>query len=125
MNTLRIATDNDQTWFEPGSTVAGTVSWATDEEADAVELRLFWYTSGKGTEEVELVDRLRMAKPGRHGERNFSFRLPQRPYSFSGRLITLHWGLELVLEPTNELESLEILLGPRPVEVDISRLREL
>ena len=125
MSELRITTEDDRRWFEPGGAVSGEVSWTLTDDADAVELRLFWHTSGKGTEEAVLVDSVRLARPPRHGTKSFSFRLPERPYSFSGRLITLQWALELVVEPSNEVAGLDLVMGPRPVEVDISRLREI
>ncbi len=125
MSTLRITTTDGRTWFKPGESINGAASWVTDEPAEALEVRLFWYTSGKGTEEAEIVDSLSVPGPEPSGERRFSFRLPEGPYSFSGRLITLRWALEIVLEPSKEVERLDLLIGPRPVEVDIGRLSEL
>jgi hypothetical protein len=44
--------------------------------------------------------------------RSFRFRLPESPYSFSGKLISLTWALELVAEPSKELARQEITLAP-------------
>ena len=43
--------------------------------------------------------------------------LPAGPYSFSGRLISLIWALELVAEPGNHVARVEITLGPDGQEV--------
>jgi hypothetical protein len=64
-----------------------------------IEVRLFWYTQGKGTRDVEVVDSLRVDNPEPSGHTRFSFQLPAGPYSFSGRLITLDWAIEAVALP--------------------------
>lgn len=120
--TLRIDLDDDRRWFLPADTVAGNAVWRLDESADAVELRLFWHTSGKGTEDVEIVDSVRTEADGMAGERAFSFRLPLGPYSFSGSLITLSWALELVVLPGGQTERIELVVAPTPVEVRLTGL---
>jgi hypothetical protein len=125
MSTLRITTDDGQTWFSPGSMVNGDASWHLDPEARTIEIRLFWYTEGKGTQDVEVADTQRVEDPGVSGHRRFRLRLPDRPYSFSGTLITLNWALELVALPGNDTARVNLLVGPRPVEVSIRGLREL
>jgi hypothetical protein len=119
MSVLRISTDEDQTWFKPAGVLLGSVRWHLDRAADAVELRLFWFTRGRGTQDVQVVDLLRFEEPQPSEERRFRFVLPDRPYSFSGRLVTLAWALELVVLPEDEVERLDILVGPRPAEVSL------
>lgn len=122
MITLRIDLDDDRRWFLPGDTVTGKAVWRLDEPADAVELRLFWHTSGKGTEDVEIIDSLRTEAHGAAGERAFSVPLPLEPYSFSGSLITLSWALELVVLPDGQTERVELVVAPTPVEVRLTGL---
>jgi hypothetical protein len=43
--------------------------------------------------------------------------LPLAPYSFSGKLISLIWGLELVLEPSQETARFEFTLSPTGEEI--------
>lgn len=122
MNDLRIDLDGDRRWHLPGDTVTGRAVWRLDADPEAVELRLFWHTRGKGTEDVELVDQVRTEAAGVVGERAFAFRLPLGPYSFSGTLITLSWALELVALPGGELERVELVVAPTPVEVRLTSL---
>lgn len=122
MITLRIDLDDDRRWFLPGDTVAGSAIWRLEEPADAVELRLFWHTSGKGTEDVEIVDSVLSDAHDVAGERAFSFRLPLGPTSFSGALITLSWALELVVLPGGQTERVELVVAPTPVEVRLTGL---
>ena len=122
MTMLRIDTDEGRRWYLPGDTVSGRVSWSLEEPCDTVELRLFWHTSGKGTEDVEIVDSLVFTEGGSHGDRAFSFDLPLGPYSFSGSLITLIWAVELIALPGGDVDRVEITVAPTPVEVRLEGL---
>ena len=118
-STLTIATDSGGTWFKPGERIEGTASWHLDEDADALEVRLFWFTSGKGSPDVEVVAGKRMARPEISGSHSFEFTVPRGPYAFSGKLITLAWALELVVLPGGAAQRFDLVIGPRPVEVDL------
>ena len=50
---IEIQIANDQ--FLPGQEIAGEVRWADLKESDRIEVRLIWYTSGKGTRDLEIV----------------------------------------------------------------------
>jgi hypothetical protein len=114
---LEITTRGGGRWFKPGETVGGTATWHLDGDAEAIEVRLFWFTSGKGSQDVEVVGRLHLARPEISGSRSFEFSVPRAPYSFSGSLITLSWALELVTLPAGETDRFDLVIGPRPVEV--------
>ena len=117
MSELEIRTHNDKTSFLPGEVVAGQVSWATDSPPGLIELRLFWRTQGKGTRDVKVVQSLTFENPRWQGGREFRFQLPDAPYSFSGKLISLIWALELILTSTNETERLDIIVSPTNSEI--------
>jgi hypothetical protein len=114
---LTIETSDGRTWFKPGESIQGRASWYLDREADAIEIRLFWYTSGKGTRDVGIEKSLEIDRPDTQGYRDFSFKAPEGPYSFSGKLITLQWSIEVVVPSTGETERVDFTVGPRPVEV--------
>jgi hypothetical protein len=119
---MRIDLDDDRHWYLPGDTLSGRVIWRLDAPADSVELRLFWHTAGKGTEDVEIVDSVHAEAADLIGERAFSFRLPLGPYSFSGTLISLAWALELVAFPSGDTERVDLVVAPTPVEVHLTGL---
>ncbi len=120
--TLRIDLTDDRQWHLPGEKVSGRAVWNLDAAPEAVELRLFWHTSGKGTQDVEIVQDLRIDNPAASGERDFSFSLPLGPYSFSGSLITLAWALELVSLPGGETQRVQLVVAPVPVEIRLESL---
>ncbi len=114
---LRIETRDSQTQFRPGEEIIGTVSWLLDESPEAIELRLFWYTQGKGTQDISLIESIRFDHPAQQERRPFRIRLPEAPYSFSGKLISLVWALELVELPSKDVERLDITLSPTGAEI--------
>lgn len=116
MSELEIKTRGDKINFLPGEEIAGQVSWLLDSPS-RIELRLFWRTEGKGTKDVQVVERINFDNLKRQESREFKFQLPDAPYSFSGRLISLIWALELVVASTDETERLEIIISPTNSEI--------
>ena len=51
-----IRTEFDNRAFVPGETLRGIVSWRVAETPREVSLRLFCYTEGRGTQDVEIVE---------------------------------------------------------------------
>ena len=119
MSDLRIEVADSRRVFKPGDVVEGRVSW-TVTGASSAELRLFWYTRGKGTEDVGLVDTVVFANPQPADQRTFRFTLPDGPYSFSGALISIIWAIELILEPGSSVERREIVMSPGAREVVVA-----
>jgi hypothetical protein len=117
MTTLTLETADGRTAFEPGETIDATVGWSLVERPAAVELRLVWNTRGKGDTDVAVVQTERFDNPPSYESRRCTLELPEAPYSFSGKLISLLWGLELVVLPSNESRRLDITIGPDAREV--------
>jgi len=120
MSELALTPADGRTWWLPCSTLWGIARWRLDVDPDAIELRLIWVTSGKGTRDVEVVDRLRFDQPGPGGDREFTFDLPEGPYSFAGTLVSLQWALEMVVEPGEDSSRLDLVVSPTPVEVRLA-----
>jgi hypothetical protein len=51
------------------------------------------------------------------GRRAFRFVVPEEPYSFSGKLISLTWALEAVAQPGERMGRRELVVGPGAREV--------
>jgi hypothetical protein len=114
---LEIALSADRPAFAPRETVEGTVSWRFASPPAKVELRLLWYTEGKGERDVEVIEAVPFAAPAAAERRAFSLRLPPGPYSFSGKLISLRWALEAVAEPADRSMRTEIVVAPNDREI--------
>ena len=48
---------------------------------------------------------------GREGRHGFRFELPPGPYSYSGRMFTIRWALELLVDPAG-VRRLPITVSP-------------
>jgi hypothetical protein len=119
MNVMTIELSRDRASFEPGDEAIGSVSWNLSRPAQCMELRLFWFTRGKGTEDVGVAETVRFEKPSSSETRSFRFRVPEAPYSFSGKLISLTWALELIAYPSKEVVRREIVIAPGGREVQL------
>ena len=112
MRWLQLQCDGDRTVYAPGDSLQGSASWTLDFTPREIEVRLYWKTAGKGTTDVTIVDRVSLGGGADEGRQPFQFRLPRQPYSFSGRLVSLVWGLELAVEPGREAHHLELVIAP-------------
>lgn len=107
MNSITLASRS----YTPFATVSGSVRWRLDKAPESLELRLFWFTRGRGTEEAQAISTMDLGKTS-SGERAFSFDLPGSPWSVDGRLISIVWGIELVEKKEGSLAVEEFVMGP-------------
>ncbi len=119
MSELKILLRDERLNYQPGETIEGVAGWRLDQPPRSVELRLFWFTRGKGTEDVAVVNQLNFASPQSEEGRTFSFTLPPEPWSFSGQLISLIWALELVAQPGNHSTRIEFAMSPTGREIQL------
>lgn len=117
MSNLHIALTGNRTSYTPGTEITGQATWELAAPPKALELRLFWFTRGKGTTDVQVVETLRFDAPRPADRRDFRFRLPATPYSFSGKLISLVWALEFVTLPGDQTVRTEFTLSPTGQEL--------
>ena len=120
MNDLRIRLAGDSRTFRPGEEIAGTASWSLEKDPESVELRLFWRTEGKGTQDTEVAEAVPFEQPLREDRRDFRVRAPASPYSFSGTLVSLVWALEVVTEPGSLAAREDVTVSPtgRPIRLE-------
>jgi hypothetical protein len=97
--------------LRPFETVRGRVDWRLDEVPKDLELRLCWFTRGRGTEESETVEALALGDTA-SGGREFCFVLPGQPWSVDGALIGIAWGLEVVAKKQGGLGLEELVVSP-------------
>jgi hypothetical protein len=117
MSELKILLCDQRRNFRPGETLEGVAGWRLDKPPKSIELRLFWFTRGKGTEDAGVVDQARFEAPQLEEGRRFSLTLPAGPFSFSGQLISLIWALELVVEPGDHSTRVDLVMSPSGEEI--------
>lgn len=117
MSRLEIRTPHNQTAFEPGQAIDVELEWQLEARPEAIEARLIWYTQGKGTQDFQVVERITFDSAAQFDTRVWTVRLPDSPYSFSGKLISLIWALELIVLSTDESRRVDIVVAPRGTEV--------
>lgn len=120
--TLTLTIDRTPAMFRPGERLDGVASWQQVNNIRAAALRLFWTTSGKGTTDTAIVAAQDLANPQANDNRAFSFVLPAGPPGFSGSLITLSWGVELVIEPGELASHREFGFGPEGQELRLPKV---
>jgi hypothetical protein len=116
-----IILETESAAFQPFDEIRGSLSWSLEKAPKTLQLRLFWFTSGRGTSEAGLVE-MKSLPATVEGTDSFSFPLPGSPYSVSGSLITLTWALELVAEPIGQVALQEFTLAPGKRPLALSAL---
>jgi hypothetical protein len=111
MDGIRIELDGPGA-VEPRSEISGTVHWTLPATPSSIHTRLFWYTEGKGDRDLSVVEETTTQTSSASGSLRFRFRLPEGPYSFSGTLISLIWGIEAVAAPGGTTGRAELTVGP-------------
>ena len=117
MSQLTIQICDGRIAFNPAETIAVEARWELDADSEALEVRLVWNTSGKGTTDIGVEQTISLDAPGLSGSRQLDVDLPAAPYSFSGKLISLIWALELVALPSGASCRKEITIAPSQREV--------
>jgi hypothetical protein len=95
---LAVSFTGDKRAYLPGQRVKGQARWSVDDVPRRIEVRLGWKTVGKGTTDKKVVARSSVEQPRAAGTWDFDFRLPEAPYSLIGRLISIVWSVDLVLD---------------------------
>ena len=121
---IRLGLRENQTAFRPGEAIAGAVLWEFDAAPKGAEVRLVWFTRGKGTEDGGIATSVAFDAPPAADTREFSFDAPNGPYSFSGTLIAVLWAVEFVAKPGSEFERIEIVIAPEAREIALPRIEQ-
>jgi len=116
---VEISLDGNRRAVAPRDTLRGTLQWVLDAPPESVELRLLWYTEGRGDQDVGVARSLRIEAPAAVGSSPFDFEAPGGPYSCAGRLVSVRWALEAIARPGKEAGRTELVLGPGGLEVDL------
>ena len=110
----------DHFHHQPFQNIKGRVRLTAPSTAQSLELRIFWFTRGRGDEEAEILHRIDLSPQQMLSD--FSWELPAAPYSFAGQLITLAWAVEVVDENEQSLDLVPFLLSPSGEELQLEAI---
>ncbi len=117
MSELKMQLEQDSISFRPGDQIRGTIVWQLENAPSQLELLLFWRTEGKGTQDIGVAETLRFENPGPSGTQHFQIKAPAGPYSFSGRLISILWAMELSCPGGTAAARKDIVISPSGREI--------
>ena len=103
--------------FRPGDPVTGTVVWESFPAGSKLEIRLIWFTSGKGTTDFATCAVQSVPETRQDGRSEFEFTAPDYPFSYSGNLISIRWAIEVIRFPDKDSELEEITIAPNRTEI--------
>jgi hypothetical protein len=112
MSILEIQIEDNKTNFKPGDEIRGNVLWQLDYALASLELSLFWRTEGSGTQDVGVAETITFDNPGTSGQKDFKIIAPAGPYSFSGKLISIVWALELATAKGKDTLRTHLIISP-------------
>lgn len=104
--------------FRPQGRVEGSVSWGLGSGPEWLEVRLVWHTEGKGTSVVNVVGRVPLTDARVGNQRTFSFTLPEMPYTYHGRILSILWSIDVFgpargpLRREERIATLPIVVSP-------------
>ncbi|MBK8010361.1 MAG: DUF3592 domain-containing protein [Deltaproteobacteria bacterium] len=96
IGTLTLALEPLRVNDQPG-TLVGQASWRLNADCDGLELRFFWYVSGKSDHVFRTIEVRPLTNIEPLGTYPFAVAIPESPPAMSGELFTLTWALELVV----------------------------
>jgi hypothetical protein len=103
--------------YFPGERVEGELVWSFPSAGQTLHVRLIVTTSGRGSQdETAFAEETVPAARGR-GSKRFSLKLPEGPYSFSGKLISLIWAVEASTEAGGATVRKGIVVSPTGEEI--------
>ncbi len=117
MKKLELTFPQNMTDFDPGAEIEVNAAWNLESPPEAIEVRLVWNTSGKGDQDLKIVKSVRIDSQAASDQHAVAITLPWGPYSFSGKLISIIWAIELVAFPDQDSIRREITVAPRGKEV--------
>ncbi|MEM9414316.1 MAG: hypothetical protein AAGA29_02405 [Planctomycetota bacterium] len=116
---LTLALDRTDGGYRPGEAITGLMRWSLRQPPERIDVRLFWWTSGKGSSDSGLAGELTFEGLAAQGEQAIVFDTPAGPYSFSGKLVTIQWAVEAVARPGKEVARAAVVLSATGSEVTV------
>ena len=106
--------------YQPGEKIYGTVHWNLPYPSEEIDLSLLWYTIKHGTLAQlrfhdggsTIVDSLLIPGNVQIASQDFEFTIPAGPYSYSGKLFSIIWGVLAIAKVNRARSSLHLTVHP-------------
>ena len=108
--------------IRPGQWLKGSVVWDFDSVPSKIELEVSWQTSGKGTDDSDMVFEEEWTPGTKSGERSFHCEMPRGPISVQGNLISIGWQVECSSNRPNATIKVPFVLSQIEGPVRLSSL---
>ena len=106
MNDIKLKIEKEH--YAPKENIQVSLHWdLMDVAENIIEVHLFWYTEGRGDEDMEIIETQEIKLNAKSGSKDLIFVAPLQPYSFSGKYIALTWAIEAVMQKS-KISALEI-----------------
>ena len=119
---LALRLNQDAHTLVPGQVIDGVAGWQLDAAPRSAELRLFWFTEGRGSCDVGVVEVVTLPANQATLSGTFRFTLPAAPYSFYGQLVALKWAIELIVNDGKLVERLDLVVSPWVEQVSLKKV---
>lgn len=110
--------------YQPGESIEGKFVWKQIGKGIRFDIRLIWFTEGKGTRDHQTIHHQLIEPKEFDGSKSFRFVAPHWPHSFSGQFISLRWAIEAVELPSDEATTMILVIAPEGQEIVLPRLDE-
>ncbi len=96
--------EGNRTHYQPGEEVRFSVEIIPEEDISfrSLTVGIAWHTEGKGDRDEDVVDssitKDGVLTGGVPLSDNFSFKLPDRPWSYAGELINIVWAVKIAID---------------------------
>lgn len=123
---FEIELNPQQDRFAPGDLIQGkVVVRLLPASTSQLAIRLLWYTTGKGTRDVNICsESTRIVESVPQEDIAFEFIAPHRPLSFTGQLISLQWAIEAVAFPSKQSALRELVIAYAANEIKLINASE-
>ena len=95
------------------------VIWLCEQKPGRITVSLVWMTRSPELSELHVIDSITYNDLALQGAREFKTKLPVGPYSFSGNLFSLIWGVQALVEPSGHSLFKEISVSPARMTLDV------
>lgn len=100
--------------FLPGEVVNANVSWEPKKNKgpEFIVIKLLWFTEGKGEKDLQIVAEQKIEHPAPSGNQSFHLSLPNFPWSYEGKILSIKWCIEAATEK-GLASQIEIVCAPQ------------